>query len=261
MLNWKVEVERFYLQMNRLFDCCVYIYLVSFFYCIVMAEISPEGLRQDGRRAFELRRIQIGFPVIAAADGVCMFEQGLTKVLCCVYGPREPKSRSQAEHDRAIVTCDFLEANFSKVDRRVFSKNDRFVKDNCIFLTSVFSSLIDVNLYSGSEIHLSVLILQNDNSVLSACVNGLLMACMDAGLALVALCAAVSITTKGLLDPTSHEHGDLATLVMDKNEIYAARGKIEGQINVQDAIAVIQQVMREKIELHSVEKSSADVSV
>jgi exosome complex component RRP41 len=51
--------------------------------------ISPEGLRVDGRRANELRQIQIQMGLFARADGSCYYEQGNTKLLVAVYGPRE----------------------------------------------------------------------------------------------------------------------------------------------------------------------------
>jgi exosome complex component RRP41 len=51
--------------------------------------ISPEGLRVDGRRAPELRHIKIKMGLFARSDGSCYYEQGNTKVLVAVYGPRE----------------------------------------------------------------------------------------------------------------------------------------------------------------------------
>jgi len=51
--------------------------------------LSPEGLRIDGRRANELRQIRVKMGVFARADGSCYFEQGNTKVLVAVNGPRE----------------------------------------------------------------------------------------------------------------------------------------------------------------------------
>lgn len=45
-----------------------------------MEYISPEGLRQDGRRPKELRQLACQFGVLAKADGSAMFEMGNTKV-------------------------------------------------------------------------------------------------------------------------------------------------------------------------------------
>ena len=42
--------------------------------------MSPEGLRIDGRRPKELRRLNAELGVLGAADGSAVFEMGNTKV-------------------------------------------------------------------------------------------------------------------------------------------------------------------------------------
>jgi len=51
--------------------------------------ITPEGLRTDGRRPKELRNIRCKLGLFSRADGSAYFEQGNTKALATVYGPRE----------------------------------------------------------------------------------------------------------------------------------------------------------------------------
>lgn len=51
--------------------------------------LSKIGLRLDGRRANELRRIRCKLGVFTEPDGSAYLEQGLTKVLAAVYGPHE----------------------------------------------------------------------------------------------------------------------------------------------------------------------------
>ena len=45
-----------------------------------MEFISPEGLRVDGRRPKELRKLRCQLGVLASADGSAIFEMGNTKV-------------------------------------------------------------------------------------------------------------------------------------------------------------------------------------
>lgn len=45
-----------------------------------MEFVSPEGLRQDGRRPHELRNLKCDIGTIAKADGSASFEMGNTKV-------------------------------------------------------------------------------------------------------------------------------------------------------------------------------------
>lgn len=53
--------------------------------------ISEQGLRLDGRRANELRRIRCKLGVFSQPDGSAYLEQGNTKVLAAVYGPHQVK--------------------------------------------------------------------------------------------------------------------------------------------------------------------------
>lgn len=50
---------------------------------------DQSGLRQDGRRALELRQIRIKLGVFGQADGSAYIEHGNTKVLATVYGPHQ----------------------------------------------------------------------------------------------------------------------------------------------------------------------------
>jgi ribonuclease PH len=45
-----------------------------------MENVSPEGLRLDGRRDKELRRLNATIGVLQSADGSATFEMGNTKV-------------------------------------------------------------------------------------------------------------------------------------------------------------------------------------
>ena len=91
-------------------------------------EACRSGLRVDGRRPNELRRLRAHLGVLRAADGSAYLEMGNTKVVAAVYGPREVRrGRAAAAHDRAIVTCEFSMATFSTGERRRRSKGDKCV--------------------------------------------------------------------------------------------------------------------------------------
>lgn len=63
--------------------------LVVFTMSAKVEYISPEGLRIDGRRPDELRKIKCKLGVLSRADGSAYLEQGNTKVIVAIYGPRE----------------------------------------------------------------------------------------------------------------------------------------------------------------------------
>jgi len=60
-----------------------------------MEHVRLTGLRGDGRRGHEVRRVRCSFGVVGSCDGSAMLDQGLSKVLVCVHGPREVALRSE----------------------------------------------------------------------------------------------------------------------------------------------------------------------
>eukprot|EP00128_Syssomonas_multiformis_P001865 Colp12_sorted_trinity150504_noHs@29844 len=99
--------------------------------------LSAEGLRVDGRRPHELRKIVCRMGVFKQADGSAYIEMGNTKALATVYGPHEVRSRGKRQplHDRAIINCEYSQATFSTGERKSRSKGDKY--DNLILLTFV----------------------------------------------------------------------------------------------------------------------------
>lgn len=53
--------------------------------------LCDQGLRLDGRRPHELRRIRCKLGVFEQPDGSAYLEQGNTKVLAAVFGPHQVK--------------------------------------------------------------------------------------------------------------------------------------------------------------------------
>lgn len=69
--------------------------------------VSIAGLRVDGRRAKEVRRVRCRLGLLQRVDGSAYYEQGNTKAIAVVYGPRQVGRRSQGKHDRAIINCEY----------------------------------------------------------------------------------------------------------------------------------------------------------
>lgn len=51
--------------------------------------VSDQGLRIDGRKSNELRKICCKLGVFSQPEGSAYLEQGNTKVLAAVYGPHQ----------------------------------------------------------------------------------------------------------------------------------------------------------------------------
>lgn len=180
--------------------------------------MSPEGLRADGRRATEYRRLGVRLGASAwstnqggihaskiGLDGSAYYEQGNTKVLAYVVGPREARffnkvaTSSVQESERAIVTCEYSTASFSFSERKQVSKGDRRSTELASLLRQTFESVILTSLYPNSHISLYVQILQNDGAAFTASINALSLALQNAGIPMRDMICACTV---GLHDTT-----------------------------------------------------------
>nr|CAG4652088.1 EOG090X0BHT [Triops cancriformis] len=147
--------------------------------------LTDQGLRIDGRRAHELRKIECNLGVFAQADGSAYLEQGNTKVLAAVYGPHEVRgSRSKAIHDQVLINCQYSMATFSTAERKTRPRGDRKSLEMSSHLKQTFQAAIKTELYPKSQIDIFVEVLQADGGNYSACVNAATLALIDAGVPL-----------------------------------------------------------------------------
>lgn len=73
--------------------------------------LEVSGLRVDGRKAGDIRRLQHRLGVVHSADGSAYFEQGLNKVLVTIHGPQEPKKRLSDASGEKVRFCDVFSAS------------------------------------------------------------------------------------------------------------------------------------------------------
>jgi len=142
--------------------------------------VSPEGLRVDGRRANELRQIKIKMGLFSRADGSCYYEQGNTKILVAVYGPREISTHG-GRHDRAVLNCEYTIASFSSGERKKRAKGGRQSVEMSLLIQQVFESAVLTELSPKSQIDIYVQVLQSDGGTKCASINAACLALIDAG--------------------------------------------------------------------------------
>eukprot|EP00879_Flechtneria_rotunda_P003558 GHRR01003792.1.p1 GENE.GHRR01003792.1~~GHRR01003792.1.p1 ORF type:complete len:250 (+),score=66.73 GHRR01003792.1:129-878(+) len=165
--------------------------------------ITSEGLRRDGRRAKELRRIKCQLGVLQDADGSAMFEMGNTQVLASVFGPREVENRSEMQQDKAIVKCEYAMAAFSTGERRRRGKTDRRSTELSKVIRNTLEQTICLELLPRSQIDVCVQVLQADGGTRCACINAANLALADAGIPMhdmVASCAVGFLQSTPVLD-------------------------------------------------------------
>lgn len=164
--------------------------------------LSDQGLRSDGRRAGELRRIRCRMGVFGQADGSAYLEQGNTKVLAAVYGPHEARGPVR-NPDAAVVNCQYSMAVFSTGERKRRPRGDRKSQEMSVHLRQTFEAAVRTELYPRSQIDIFVEVLQADGGHYCACVNASTLALIDAGIPLnnyVTACTASLVEDRAIVD-------------------------------------------------------------
>ncbi|KAJ3299125.1 Exosome complex component RRP41 [Borealophlyctis nickersoniae] len=154
--------------------------------------VSPEGLRVDGRRERELRKISCRTGVFSQADGSAYLELGNTKCLAAVYGPREPTRRAMQLHDRAVINVEYNVASFSMGERKQKLRKDRRLMEIASMIKQTFEPVILTKEFPRSEIDIYLQILQVDGGAVHAAINAATLALLDAGIPMTDYVAACS---------------------------------------------------------------------
>ena len=160
--------------------------------------LNAERLRIDGRRPNEVRPIECqSGGLVSGADGSASVSLGLTKAIAYVYGPRPKTRRGSQSSEAAAVYVEYRTATFSAIDRKRRSKGDRQSQERGIWLEGIFKEAILVDQYPKSQIDIFVEILQQDGSPVSAAINAITLALVNAGIPMRDL---VCSCTLGVMD-------------------------------------------------------------
>ncbi|CAG9465096.1 unnamed protein product [Pedinophyceae sp. YPF-701] len=165
-----------------------------------MEYVSPEGLRVDGRRPKELRRIQCEVGVLPYADGSASFAMGNTRAIAAVYGPRPLEAGVAESPDGCTVRCEFTTASFATSERRKRRKGDRRSAECAALVRCAVENSVVRSLLKRSLVDVHVLIEQADGGTRSCAINAAIAAVIDAGIPCVDVAGAVAA---GYLDGTA----------------------------------------------------------
>ena len=168
--------------------------------------VSPEGLRLDGRRAGEIRRLQAFVGVEPAYDGSATFRMGNTLVVATVRGPAE--GATGGGQSPARVTCEYQQAPFSTKERRRRTR-DRSTVEIGATIARALEGVIQLQAYPPrSCVYVCVRVIQNDGGARACALNAAVLACANAGVPmsdLVCACGAGAIDGTAILDMNAVE--------------------------------------------------------
>ena len=161
-----------------------------------------DGRRVDGRKPEELRPIKIESGILENADGSAYVEQGMTKILAAVYGPKELHPKHLADPQRALLRCRYHMAPFSTEERRSPAPSRRDVELSKV-IRNALEPAIFLEEYPRSTIDLFIEVLQSDGGTRCAGIVAASVALADAGIPmrdLVSACAAGKVDGHIVLD-------------------------------------------------------------
>ena len=153
--------------------------------------INEQGLRLDGRKCDEMRKILAKAGVLKRADGSGYFEFGNTKAIAGVYGPRAiPKFLE--EEERSVLNVIYYMAPFSTKERAPPGPSRRS-KEISLVIKRALESVIFLEEFPRTTIDVYIEIIQADASTRCAALNAASIALADAGIPMRDLVASVSV--------------------------------------------------------------------
>jgi exosome complex component RRP41 len=154
--------------------------------------LSPEGLRIDGRRVDEMRKVKMQVGLLKNCSGSAYIEQGKTKIIVAVHGPREAHPKHLALPSRAILRTRYHMAPFSTSERKSPAPSRREIE-----LTKVTREALEPALlleeFPKTTIDVFIEVLQADAGTRSAGITAAALALAEAGVPMRDMVAAVAV--------------------------------------------------------------------
>ncbi|KAM9375485.1 exosome complex component MTR3 [Pholidichthys leucotaenia] len=174
------------------------------------------GRRADGRLRdqVEVRPVFVRCGLVSQAKGSAYMEAGNTKVMSCVYGPRETERKDETDMKCGRLTTDMRFAPFSCVERGSWIQGSQD-KDFSLMLHESLQPAVCLHKYPRSQIEVNVMILENSGSVLAHAVTCASLALADAGIEMYDLVLGCSIRQDGtsyMVDPSYEEEHNCSSV-------------------------------------------------
>ena len=154
--------------------------------------LDENGIRSDGRKVNETRKVSIKAGVLKNANGSAYIEFGENKILVGVYGPRDVHPKHMSDTDTGILRCRYHMSPFSVGERKNPAPSRREVEISKVIKEALEPALM-LKQFPRTAVDVFMEILQADGGTRCAALTGASVALADAGIPmrdLVAGCAA-----------------------------------------------------------------------
>src|SRR5574338_30715 len=169
--------------------------------------LDDKGIRCDGRRIDEPRRIMIKAGVLKNANGSAYIEFGENKILAGVFGPRDVHPKHLANTDRGILRCRYHMQPFSVGERKNPAPSRREIEISKV-IKEALEPAVMLEGFPRTVVDVFIEILQADGGSRCAALDAAAVALADAGIPMrdmVSACAAGKVADTIVLDINNEE--------------------------------------------------------
>lgn len=169
--------------------------------------LDENGIRCDGRKVDEPRKIMIKAGVLKNADGSAYIEFGDNKILAGVFGPRDVHPKHMADTDTGILRCRYHMSPFSVTERKNPAPSRREIEISKVLKEALQPAVI-LEQFPRTAVDIYIEILQADGGSRCAALAAASVALADAGIPMrdmVAACAAGKVADTIVLDVNNEE--------------------------------------------------------
>jgi exosome complex component RRP41 len=169
--------------------------------------LDEKGIRCDGRKVDEPRRIVIKAGVLKNADGSAYIEFGDNKILAGVFGPRDVHPKHLSNTDTGILRCRYHMSPFSVTERKNPAPSRREIEISKV-LKEALEPAVMLEQFPRTAVDIYVEILQADGGSRCAALDAAAVALADAGIPMrdmVSACAAGKVADTIVLDVNNEE--------------------------------------------------------
>ena len=154
--------------------------------------ISDDGIRNDGRKLDELRKIKFEIGVLKNTDGSAYVEWGRTKILVGVMGPRESHPKHLAMPDKARIDAFYRMASFSVEEWKSPAPSRRETELSKV-IREALGPAVFTEFFPRTSIDIFIEVLQADGSTRCAAISAASLALVDAGIPMRDLVASIAV--------------------------------------------------------------------
>lgn len=169
--------------------------------------LDDKGIRCDGRKIDEPRRIMIKAGVLKNANGSAYIEFGENKILAGVFGPRDVHPKHLANTDRGILRCRYHMQPYSVSERKNPAPSRREIEISKVIKEALEPAVMLEN-FPRTVVDIFIEILQADGGSRCAALDAAAVALADAGIPMrdmVSACAAGKVADTIVLDINNEE--------------------------------------------------------